>query len=83
MSDYHPIPCALHEGYQLAVMRRECLRVRWHDAAGAARVSVGTAMDVYTRQGEEFLLLEPAPGQRLAIRLDRIEATEGAGDPIR
>jgi Rho-binding antiterminator len=78
MSDYRPIPCAVHEGYQLAVLRRQRLRVRWRTAAGEPMESQGRALDVYARRGEEFLLLEEAGGARLAIRLDHIQAAEPA-----
>jgi len=79
MSDYRPITCAVHEGYQLAAMRRERLRVRGRDAAGAPLQLIGAAVDVYARQGEEFLVLEGAGGERLEIRLDRIDGVAVAG----
>jgi len=76
MNDYRPIPCAVHEGYQLAVMRRQRLRVQGRDAEGGALTLLGMAVDVFARQGEEFLVLEGAPGEQVTIRLDRIESVE-------
>ncbi len=72
MTDYQPIPCALHSEYELWIMHRQTLQVRWQDEDGQQYEGVLTPKDVYTRAGEEFLVLEDENGARLELRLDRI-----------
>lgn len=72
MSDYQPIPCALHSEYELWIMHRRQLQVRWQDEKGEPHGGKLMPRDVYTRAGEEFLVLESDSGERLDVRLDRI-----------
>ena len=65
---YTPIACALYSEYELAILRRRRLRLRWCDAEGMDHIEVVRPVDLQTRQGEEFMVLED--GREL--RLDRI-----------
>jgi len=71
MSDYQPIPCALHSNYELWIMQRRRLQVHWQGENGELHQGELMPKDVYTRAGEEFLVLEGG-GKRLELRLDRI-----------
>jgi Rho-binding antiterminator len=72
MSDYTPIDCGLYSRYELAILRRHRLRLSWRDAGGLARIDTVTPVDLATRGGEEFLVIEQSDGHRLDVRLDRI-----------
>jgi len=72
MSDYQPIPCALHSEYELWIMRQQRLHVCWQDEDGGHHEGVLIPKDIYTRAAEEFLVLEDRTGERRELRLDRI-----------
>jgi Rho-binding antiterminator len=72
MSDYTPIDCGLYSRYELAILRRRRLRLSWREAGGVARIDIVTPIDLETRGGEEFLVIEQSDGGRLDVRLDRI-----------
>lgn len=69
MSDYQPIACGLHSEYELLAMQRArvMLRLRGDDVACSGRV-----IDILTREGAEFMVLEASPGERREVRLDQI-----------
>jgi len=71
MSDYRPIPCALHSEYELAIMHRRRVQLRW--TGGDEPV---LPLDLVARNGEEFLIFERSDGQRQEVRLDHILAFE-------
>ena len=72
MSDYTPIDCGLYGRYELAILQRRRLRLSWRDDGGLARIDTVTPLDLETRSGEEFLVIEQSDGHRLDVRLDRI-----------
>ncbi len=73
MSDtpYRPIPCAEHERLEFAALTRQ-----WLDATVEAGEHAGCRrlrpLDVYTRDGAEWLLAETESGERLTLRLDSL-----------
>lgn len=71
-SEYEPIPCALHSEYERLVLTGTTVKMHWEDTSGQSLEQTVRARDLYTRAGEEFLVVETQTGQRLAIRLDRI-----------
>lgn len=75
MSDYIPIDCGLHSEYELAILRRQRRRVRWHDSQGMTHIETLLLRDLQTRAGEEFLVAETPGREMLEIRLDRIVET--------
>jgi Rho-binding antiterminator len=66
--NYTPIACALYSEYELAILHRRRLRLHWRDAAGMDHIEFVRPIDLRTREGEEFMVLED--GREL--RLDRI-----------
>jgi Rho-binding antiterminator len=72
MSDYRPIPCALYSRYELAILRRQRLRLRWRENDNVTRVDFLAPKDLLTAKGEEFLIAEDSAGRSLRLRLDHI-----------
>lgn len=72
MSDYQPISCVAHERLEFAALKRQWLdvTVMVGDHAGCQRLM---PVDVYTRDGAEWLVAETESGERLTLRLDGLE----------
>lgn len=71
MSDYRPIACSDHERLEYAVLTRQWLdvNVTTGDRAGAQRL---LPLDVYTRDGAEWLQARNEAGEMVTLRLDRM-----------
>ena len=69
MSDYQPIACSDHERLEFAALKRQ-----WLDVKVTAGERMGQQhllpLDVYTREGAEWLVAETESGERLILRLD-------------
>ncbi len=77
MNDYVPIACGEHSRFELAIMRRWRLRLRWRDEHGESHLATLLPRDLETREGAEFMLAESiAQGDGVRIRLDRIDGWE-------
>jgi len=72
MTDYRPISCALYSQYELAILHRTALRLRWRDGNGVTHLEILTLEDLETRGGEEFLLAHTRAGETVRVRLDRV-----------
>jgi Rho-binding antiterminator len=70
-SSYNPVDCGLHSRFELAVMRARPLILGWRQPDGAVRREPVLPLDLATREGAEYLLVE-AGGERLQLRLDWI-----------
>ncbi len=72
MSDYRPIACVEHERLEFAALKRQWLdvTVTAGDQSGRQRL---LPLDVYTRDGAEWLVAETESGQRLTLRLDWLD----------
>ena len=72
MSDYRTIACSDHERLELAALKRQWLdlTVTTGDQAGRQRLM---PLDVYTRDGAEWLLAETQSGEQLTLRLDWLQ----------
>ncbi|MFP5417549.1 MAG: transcriptional antiterminator, Rof [Gammaproteobacteria bacterium] len=70
MSDYTPIGCAAHERLEYAVLKRQWLDVTVK--AGRQRVRL-LPLDVYTRDGAEWIRAEMETGAQQVLRLDAFE----------
>jgi Rho-binding antiterminator len=68
MPDYQPIACVEHERLEFAVLRRIPLSVLLKDG----RTLQGQALDVYTKEGAEWLDLCDALGKHHTLRLDEL-----------
>lgn len=69
MSDYQPIACADHERLEIAALRRQWLIVNVTAGVrpGPQRL---LPVDVYTRDGAEWLVAETESGGQVTLRLD-------------
>jgi Rho-binding antiterminator len=65
---YQPIACADHERLEFAALRKQWLKV---SVGGIAQRVL--PLDVYTRDGAEWLLAETQSGEQLTLRLDRLQ----------
>lgn len=72
MSDYRAIACSDHDRLELAALKRQwlALNVTTGDRAGRQRLM---PLDVYTRDGAEWLLAETESGEQLTLRLDWLQ----------
>jgi len=72
VSDYRPIACSDHERLEFAAIKRQWLdvSVTAGDWAGHRRL---LPLDVYTRDGAEWLLAETQTGEQLILRLDWLQ----------
>ncbi len=76
MSDYVPIDCADYDVYEIAIMRRQRLRLCWRAGDGQAFEETVTPKDLRTEHHAEFLLAETSGGEPLKLRLDAITAVQ-------
>ncbi|MDO6562997.1 Rho-binding antiterminator [Amphritea sp. 1_MG-2023] len=74
MTDYKPIQCDLHDGFELACMRRLVDQVIWQDNNGQLQRDKLRFINIDIRNGEECLIAADHNGQQLRIRLDRIQS---------
>lgn len=71
MSDYRPIACADHERLEFAALTRQWLEL----GVDGARQRL-LPLDVYTRDGAEWLRAEMEGGEQVTVRLDRLTLNE-------
>ena len=74
--DYIPIPCAIYNRYEIAILQGRSLRVVWLSAHALNRVETLTPKDLRTRAGAEYMIAQNQIGQHRVIRLDRIRSAE-------
>ncbi len=67
MSDYLPIPCIQHERLEFAVLTKQWLAL---EVDGVAQRLL--PLDVYTRNGAEWLQAQTDTGETVTLRLDRL-----------
>lgn len=72
MSGYRSIACADHERLEFAALTRQWLEVNVKTGERSGRQRLLT-LDVYTRDGAEWLAAEAASGEHLTLRLDWFE----------
>ena len=69
MSDYQPIPCAQHERLEFAALTKQWLEV----AVEGSMAQRLLPLDVYTRDGAEWLQAQTAAGDVVTLRLDTLK----------
>lgn len=69
MSDYRSIACADHERLEFAALTRQWLDVNVTAGEPSGRQRL-LPVDVYTRDGAEWLVAEAESGEKLTLRLD-------------
>lgn len=70
---YRPISCDFHDELQLLALRRTVVPIHFRTPGGEEVTVESKITDLYTREGEEFLLL-PTNEE---IRLDRLVSVNG------
>ena len=71
-TDYHPIDCDQHSVLELLAMRRAEVSIEAEtEDSGMVKID-GTVIDVLTRSGAEYLVVERSVGESISLRLDRI-----------
>lgn len=68
---YRPIPCIQHERLEYAALTKQ-----WLDAKVDGEARRLLPLDVFTRDGAEWLLAETDDGDQLTLRLDRLLVPE-------
>lgn len=66
-TDYRPIPCDEHERLEFAALKRQWLDLRMDGVRQRL-----LPLDVYTRDGAEWLRAQTPEGDTLTLRLDRL-----------
>jgi Rho-binding antiterminator len=66
---YQPISCVNHERLEFAVLKRQWLEIEvmQGEHAGCRRL---LPLDVYAREGVEWLQAQTGSGEKLTLRLD-------------
>ena len=81
---YTPIDCAVYSGYELSIMHRETLRLRWRGPDGIEHLECLKPTDLRTEPTkEEFMIGIALNGSERRIRLDWIVCVgqiEASGD---
>ena len=72
MSEYRAIACSDHERLEFAALKRQWLdlKVTTGDQAGPQRL---LPLDVYTRDGAEWLKAQTGAGDVVTLRLDTLK----------
>ena len=73
---YQPIPCALHDEYEIAIMHKKHLRIKWSDDRDEQHTGDVLPKDILVKDKQEFLVADAENGEALCIRLDNITILE-------
>ena len=77
MSDddsYKPIPCAVYDTYEIAIMHGALLQLVWKDELHQHNINVVKPLDLQTREGAEYLIASTEDGKKIHLRLDHIQS---------
>ena len=69
---YKPIACALHDEYEIAIMHKKQLNIKWIDEAEQEHNANVRPTDILVKDKQEFLIARTQDGEVLCIRLDKI-----------
>jgi len=69
---YKPISCSLHDEYEIAIMHKKYLSIRWLDENGETHLGNVLAKDIIVKDKQEFLIVAAQDNHDLCIRLDKI-----------
>lgn len=69
---YQPIACALHDEYEIAIMHKKCLKIKWSADNADYRMDKVLPKDILIINREEFLVAVDQESKELCIRLDKI-----------
>ncbi len=78
LSKYQPISCSYYDQLEsLATMRKRCEVIYYSDTDASQQDTIGYITDLYTKNDEEFMVLDTG----LTIRLDRLTSINGIANP--
>jgi len=69
---YLPIACSLYDEYEIAIMHKKYLQIKWLDKAGLQFNEKVLPADIVVNNKAEFLLAQTLNAEAVFIRLDRI-----------
>ena len=73
---YKPIACSLHDEYEIAIMHKKHLNIKWLDDKGESHTDKVFPKDILLKNREEFLVARThdraQDNKELCIRLDKI-----------
>lgn len=70
---YLPIACAAHDEFEIAIMHRKKLHLKWTDDIGKTQLCEVLPEDILVKNGAEYLLAKHLDSAtELCIRLDKI-----------
>lgn len=75
--DYHPIDCNYYDELVLLAMRKRNVEIVYQVSNSKITTIQSVIRDIYTKEKEEFLLLESG----LPIRLDKLISVDGKAVP--
>lgn len=67
--DYTPISCVIHERLEFAALKKQWLEIDVRQGEHASRQRL-LPLDVYAREGVEWLEAQTESGKRVKLRLD-------------
>jgi transcriptional antiterminator Rof (Rho-off) len=73
---YKPIACSLHDVYEIAIMQKKHLNIKWTDDSDEQHTVKVLPKDILVKNKEEFLVANTQGNKELCIRLDRIALLE-------
>jgi transcriptional antiterminator Rof (Rho-off) len=73
---YQPVSCALHDEYEIAIMHKKHLTIKWSDDNGNQHTDKVLPIDTMVKNKEEFLIANTQDNEELCIRLDKITLLE-------
>lgn len=71
-TEYRPIGCDAHSVLELLALRRVAAELRVVDPQGRPLTVAGRIVDVFTRDGAEYLRVLGEDGSGVDLRLDRL-----------
>ncbi len=76
---YKPIPCAIYDTYEVAIIHEELLRIVWKDESNQHNINILKPLDLKTHQGTEYLIAKTDDNKTLQLRLDHIQSCKPIG----
>lgn len=71
-TSYIPITCSLHDEYEIAIMKKNRISIKWIDANGGVHNKNVLPIDLRAKNREEFLVVLDQAHNEKCIRLDRV-----------
>lgn len=69
---YEPIACSLHDEYEIAIMHKKHINIKWSGDGGEEYTDKVLPKDIQVKDKAEFLVAKNRDNKELCIRLDKI-----------